>query len=356
MIKKLLYGLLFILLGIVGYVTMAPIDIEPAAYTVPPNPGLKGQFSKNDQLTKTQLILKKLGNGPEDIAIGHDSLFYTGFADGRIVSFDINGNNVKEFCNTGGRPLGMEIDANGQLIVADEIKGLLSINAEGQITVLATEVEGTLIHFADDLDIASDGSIYFTDASQRHRSHDLMQEVWELQPTGRLIKYDPHTNATTIVLDSLRFANGVALGPNEEYVLVNETLGMRIHKVWLKGSHRGKSEIFINELPGYPDNISYNDHGIFWVALNAVRENDDFEKFYSSPFIRRVLIRLGTMEKTNEPTPYGMIIGVNDAGQVTHNLQDSTGVIHHITSVNERDHLLFIGSNIMDQVGIYPLR
>ena len=45
MIKKLLCGLLFILLIVVGYLTMAPIDIEPAAYTVPPNPGLKGQFS-----------------------------------------------------------------------------------------------------------------------------------------------------------------------------------------------------------------------------------------------------------------------------------------------------------------------
>ena len=36
-------------------------------------------------------------------------------------------------------------------------------------------------------------------------------------------------------MSGLFFANGVTLGPNEDYVLVNETGMGRVHRLWLKG-------------------------------------------------------------------------------------------------------------------------
>jgi sugar lactone lactonase YvrE len=44
----------------------------------------------------------------------------------------------------------------------------------------------------------------------------------EAQDEGRLLKHNPATNETTVLLKGLRFANGVALSSDESFVLVNE--------------------------------------------------------------------------------------------------------------------------------------
>ena len=175
-------------------------------------------FEPNEKLATSQLYLEGKGTGPEAVVVGGDSLLYTGFENGNIIQFSPDGTNAKVFTNTGGRPLGMKLAANKNLIVADGILGLLSVDTLGKVTVLTNEVNGTKIFFADDLDIASNGMIYFSDATQRN--HDVMKEVWELQPTGRLLSYNPATKETKVEMEGLRFANGVAIGPNEDYLLV----------------------------------------------------------------------------------------------------------------------------------------
>lgn len=345
---------LFIILSIL-YFTLWPIDLEPIAYNAPPNPGLKGVFSKNNELTKAEKKLEGIGIGPEDIAMSRDSMLYTGYEDGRIIQFSLEGEKVGDFTNTGGRPLGMKFDKAGNLIVADAEKGLLSIDSTGRVTVLTNEVNGTKIFYADDLDIASDGTIYFTDATQRNK--DIIHEGLEMQPTGRLLSYHPETQETKLVFDKLIFANGVTFGPNEDYLLVNETFGFAIHKYWLKGAKAGQKEIFTNALPGFPDNINYNGNGIFWLAIPNVRPMKEFEYLYDKPFLRKVLIRLGeSVYRSVEPKPFGMVVGLDLEGNVVHNFQDSTGVFHDITSATEFDGTLWIGSLRMDGVGKMNLK
>ncbi|MFT6809051.1 MAG: hypothetical protein ACJA01_002283 [Saprospiraceae bacterium] len=124
-------------------------------------------------------------------------------------------------------------------------------------------------------------------------------------------------------MEGLRFANGVALGPRDEYLLLTETIGMLIHKVWLKGPKKGTSEIFMNALPGYPDNISYNDNGIFWLAMPNIRVDAEFEDLYTQPFLGKVISRLPrSIRESKEPGPYGIIIGIDTLGQVRYNFQD----------------------------------
>jgi sugar lactone lactonase YvrE len=346
--------LLIILVTVVSYLLFYPVPFEPVSYDPPNNPGLKGSFAKNNKLSTAKNILLDIGVGPEDITFGPDSLLYTGLADGRIVSFTKEGEFVKTLVNTEGRPLGMQFDAANNLIVADEFKGLVSISPEGEMTVLADSVDRTKIFFADDLDIGRDGIIWFSDATQRYHADEVLKEAWELQPTGRLLSYNPKTKQTKIELPGLRFANGVALGPNQDYVLVNETMGMRINKLWIKGPKKGNHEIWPIDLPGYPDNISYNGNGIFWVALPTPRILDEFEALFNKPFLRKLVARLPQSFQP-EPVPFGMVIGVDTLGQVVFDLQDSTQNYHSITSVNEYEGHLYLGSNVMGTAAKYKL-
>jgi len=349
--KRLAVIVTIALVGLAAYLFFWPVPIAPIAWTPSPIPGQTGVFAQSAGFHSPQKLIAEAGLGPEDVTRGADGLFYTGLQDGRILRFRAGSDSQPElFVNTGGRPLGMQFDAHGNLIVADAFKGLLSISPDRAITILTDSVAGKRMLFPDDLDIAQDGVIWFTDASQRFDQRHYILDFWEGQPTGRLLSYDPKTKQTKVHVESLRFANGVALGPDDAFVLVNETIAARILRLWLKGPKAGATEVFINGLPAYPDNLSYNGKGIFWVALPAPRI-EALENIAGRPFLRKMLLRLPESLVGVKPATVGWIIGVDADGVIQRNLRDETGVYANITSVNQfGDHLL-LGSIMMNSVG-----
>lgn len=351
MMKRLAIVVAIALVGMGAYLLFWPVPIAPIAWTPSPNPGQTGAFAKNDGFRSLRILISEAGLGPEDVTRGADGFYYTGLQDGRILRFRAESDGKTElFVNTGGRPLGMQFDAQGNLIVADAFKGLISISPDRHITILTDSVAGERMLFPDDLDIARDGVIWFTDASQRFDQHHWILDFWEGQPTGRLLSYDPKTKQTTVRMDGIRFANGVALGPDDAFVLVNETIAARILRLWLKGPNAGRTDVFINGLPAYPDNLSYNGQGIFWVALPAPRI-ELLDDIAGRPFLRKILLRMPESLVGVEPATIGWIIGVDAGGNVRHNLRDETGEYANITSVNQFDGRLLLGSIMMKSVG-----
>ncbi|MCO5605234.1 hypothetical protein L7F22_059414 [Adiantum nelumboides] len=91
--------------------------------------------------------------------------------------------------------------------------------------------------------------------------------VLEGRPNGRLLKLDPSTGATSVFATGLYFPNGVAVSKDNSFLVVSETSKVRCQRLWLKGSNKGKLEKFIDNLPGYPENIHKSDRGTFWIGL-----------------------------------------------------------------------------------------
>ena len=339
---KLLLAVMLFAVGLIfalwfkGNKLVNPVKWEPA-----PNPGLTGLYAPNSALDNLNINSLSSGLGAEDIAYDREHYFYTGLEDGRIIKFTQD-NNFTEFVNTQGRPLGMQFDASKNLIVADAVKGLLSISPSGDITVLTDSVNGKKMKFVDDLDIAKDGTIWFSDASQRFGFNETMRDFIEVSMTGRLLSYSPRTQKTQVEIDGLFFANGVALGPSDGFVLVNETGTGRIHRKWLKGSKKGKTDYFVNALPGNPDNISFNGVDTFWVAIAAKRD-PKLDGMAKKPFLRTILAGLPlSMFKTAEPQAF--IIGLDISGKVKYNLQTQKNDYSSITSVNQYGNKLYVGS------------
>ncbi len=349
--KRLLATGLLLIAVLAAYLCFWPVPIDPVAYQPSKNPGMIGPFAQNEDLASVEHLGPDVGLGPEDVTMGPDGLFYTGLEDGRILRFRADGSRLETFVATGGRPLGMQFDARGNLVVADAFEGLLSVAPDGAITVLADRVDGKKMLLVDDLDIAADGTIWFSDASQRFDVHDFFLDFLELRPTGRLLSFEPSTGETQVRLENLMFANGVALGPDDGYVLVNETIAARTVRLWLKGAKAGQSDVFLEGLPGYPDNLSYNGHGIFWMALPLPRD-DELEGLFPRPFVRKLLMRLPEALFGRPPDRlYGWVIGVNPQGEIVHNLHDPSGGYGAITSVNEIEGDLYLGSIAMSSVG-----
>ena len=121
----------------------------------------------NERLKGIETLLIAGNHGPEDIALDAQGRIYAATHEGRIVRLNADGTNPENWVDTGGRPLGIDFDGKGNLIVADALRGLLSITPDGTISELATTADGVPIRFADDVDVAADGKIYFSDASTK---------------------------------------------------------------------------------------------------------------------------------------------------------------------------------------------
>ncbi|PJZ44584.1 SMP-30/gluconolactonase/LRE family protein [Leptospira brenneri] len=327
-------------------------SFDPVAYEPPTKPESVGVYTPNTELQKSILLAIGKVKGLESLEVDTDGNIYGGDKDGRIIRITLKG-EIKPIAKTGGRPLGIQFDKLGNLIIADAYRGLLSLDKEGKITVLVSEYKGKPFKFTDDVDIASDGKIYFSDASV-YEQKEYLYDLLEARPYGRVFVYDPKTKETELLADGLYFANGIALSKNEDYLLVNETYRYRITKLWLKGPKKGSKETVIENLPGFPDNITRNESGDFWVALFTVR-NDRMDNMHPSPVVKRMISFLPKF-LWPKPEPYGYALKMDGNGKVLMTLQDPGGEhLKEVTSVLEKKRQLYIGSLYNDRVGIYVL-
>lgn len=339
------FGYLFIFLFLLvwSYLLFFPVPVSPATWEAPEAPDLAGPYAVNEQLKNVERLFEGQCPQCEDVAIDRKGNLYGGAADGRILRFagpDATAGEV--FARTGGRPLGLDFDRLGNLVVADAYKGLLSIDPAGRVDTLSTAFGGLAFRFTDDLEVDTNGIIYFSDASWKFTLEEYKYDIVEHRPHGRLLAYDPTTRKTELLLDSLYFANGVAVSHDQSFVLVNETSAYRVRRYWLRGPKAGQSDILIDNLPGFPDGISQGSDGIFWLTLVSPR-NSGLDDLMGMPRLRKVLIRL---PKFLQPVAehYGFILGVNAAGEIVYNYQDPKGTFAQITSVQEANGWLYLGS------------
>ena len=359
--KSILRLLAVLLLIVLLYLLLWPVPISPVAWNPPTAPALTGPYQANNALAKTERL--SLGNdgahagagfAPEDVALDAEGRIYAGLDDGRIMRLQTDGTRPELFANTGGRPLGLVFHRDGNLIVADAYKGLLSIAPDGSMAVLTTASEGLALVCTNDLDVAADGTIYFTDASSKFPISNFTADLLEHRGNGRFLAYDPKTKTTRTLVRDLSFANGVAVSPDQSFALVNETGAYRIHRVWLNGPRQGQTEIFIDNLPGFPDGISSNGKDKFWLALVTPR-NALLDKLLPHPFARKIIARL---PKFLQPAPerYSFVLGLDLNGGVVDNLQDGSATCYaEIANVVERDGSLYFGSIGESAVGRYRL-
>lgn len=357
--KKLLLPLALFLVGYPLWLLFSPSTVNPAVWTPPPAPKLEGAYAPNRVLKDVQHLAVGVGEGPEGVAVDAVGRVYAGYLDGRVIQLAANGASYVELANTQGRPLGIGFSPSGGLVVADAFKGLLHVGLGGAADVLSTASEGLPFAFADDVDNAKlSKTVYFSDASSKFGLPNYLRDLFEHRGNGRLLAYDTQTHETKTLLDGLYFANGVAVGPDDAYVLVNETGAYRITRYWLKGEKAGTHEVFVDNLPGFPDNLSFNGRDRFWVALPSLRD-PMLDALADKPLLRKLLARLpGPIQnllQAGKPK-HSFVLGFDLDGKLVANLQDEGAEAYApITSVEERGPWLYFGSLSAPSIARLPL-
>jgi sugar lactone lactonase YvrE len=348
-----IFGVLLLLTA--AYLLLWPTAIDPQPWAPPPAPSFTGPYAPNTALDVVHRLEPPIARGPEAVTFDVAGRIYSGLEDGAIVRWEPDGTKPQVYARTGGRPLGLKFDHNGNLVVADAKRGLLSVAPDGAVSVLATGHGGVPFRFCDDLDIGADGTIYFSDAT--HKFTDFNVDILEHGGNGRLLAYDPATGRTRLLLDGLYFANGVALSPDQAFVLVDETSAFRVRRYWLSGPRAGQNDIFVDNLPGFPDNITARPNGGFWIALPVTR-SAQYDWLLPRPWARKMISRL----PLKAPLPlFAFVIGVNPEGKVDRSLQATAPPrgrppYAFITSAIERDGFIYLGSVQADTVGRVELK
>lgn len=355
MMKKVLVRVLgVILLLVIGVLLFWPVSIVPDSFQTKASPIGQPPFEHNNALAAARIIPVD-GVGPEAIIVGPDGRLYSGLADGKIIAINPETGEIEELVNTQGRPLGMVFDAYGNLIICDVVKGLLKLTPENDLIVLVDSYQGKKMVLVDDLDIAADGTIWFSDAIIGRSIAEGVTSLIENKPSGRLFKYDPRTGELELILDELAFANGVAMSADGSFVLVNETHRYRIRRVWVTGDKAGSSDLFAENLPGFPDNVTRSADGTFWVALIAPRL-ELFDNLSDKPFLRKVMYRMIKFLPDPAPSKHSWAVQYDAQGNVLQSLDAKDDAdVYMVTNVKEQDGKLYISSLEASSIGILEL-
>ena len=354
------------LAGVAAYLCFWPVPAEPVSWPAPTPPGFTGAYAPNTRLDGLRTI--DIGNevGPEHIAIGPDGKLYAAMESGNLLRMDPDGAGRAVFANTGGRVLGFDFDADGRMIAADPMKGLLAVATDGRVSVLVDRVSaGDPVRYANSIVAAPDGTIYFTDASTRFAPVEWggtypasVLDILEQSASGRVLAYEPATRTTRVVARGFSFANGIGLSADGRALFVTETGRYRIWKIDSGARDldvQGGSPLarpLIDNLPGYPDNLMRGRDGRIWVGLFRPR-NPAADSLAQRPFLRKMLLRL---PRSLLPlgTPYGHVFAFDEQGRVTEDLQDPKGAYPETTGATETADRLYIHSLHSRTIGWVP--
>lgn len=209
-----------------------------------------------------------------------------------------SGQRVQVHAETGGAPLGIEFGPDGALYVANAYLGLQRIPAPGELEMLTDSIDGRPLVYANDVALARDGRVFFTESSSKFGAEAYsgtleasIVDILEHAGNGTLAVFDPEQGDSRGLLGGLAFANGIALSADERFLLVAETGSYRILRYWLEGPEAGTTEVVIDNLPGFPDNIDAGMNGRYWIGLVSPR-SALLDRLAGSPWLRKLVFRL----------------------------------------------------------------
>ncbi|XP_069085238.1 adipocyte plasma membrane-associated protein-like isoform X3 [Pleurodeles waltl] len=303
-----------IIIGI--YFLPSPIDPEPFIFERPP-PALVGPLMVNKKLSRGQRLFEGLLRGPESFTADETGNLYTGTVDGKLWRI-----------------------RDGQASFITQMGKNLS----------ECGVDGIPFKFLNGLELSRNGTIYFTDSSSKWGRRHHRYEVIETNHLGRLLEYDPVTRTARTLLDGLYMANGIVISPQEDYILIAETSICRILRYWITGDKAGVKEVFMDNMPGYPDNIRVSTAGTYRVGFATTRFPGFFTPFLDAigpyPAIKRFIAKVIPLSAYGALLrKHGLVLEVSNTGEILESFHDPDGsVTWAISDVYEHNGKLYLGS------------
>ena len=288
-------------------------------------------------------------SGPEDVVVAADGTAYTALRDEKqLLRVPPGAARAETAARIEGRGLGTELLPDGRVLLCNAPLGLQAIDLEtGRTEAVLETLEGRPFGVCNNASVARDGTIFVSESSTANPLDRFRRDIVEDTGTGALWRVPPEgQGAPTALLRGLSFANGVALSPDEDFVLVAETAKCRVHRVWLTGEKAGRREVFA-ETDGFPDNLSVgrapDGRPVYWVALPAPKVAAT-QSIHGLPRpLRAVIARLP--ERLGPKAARTCRVAAYDAGgRLIAQYDGDPDAYHHVTGVRQHGDTVWLAS------------
>jgi ribose transport system permease protein len=348
---------------------ISKVYVSPTYFALPPAPASSGDgagvYAVNNKLRDVTLIGLGRIESPEDVILDRDDNLYAGSRHGDVIRFLApDYERMEVYAHIGGQPLGLAFDREDNLHVCVGGMGLYRVTPDRKVERVTDETnrswtsinDDSRLRLADDLDIADDGRIFFSEATVRYEMHEWPVDGLEARGNGRIVCFDPRDGSTRTVLRGLRFPNGIAIASDGQSILFAETWGCCIKRYWFDGPKAGQVQMVIDNLPGYPDNINLASDGHYWLALVGMRCPAYDLAMRMPGFRRRMATRVPVDEWLFPNINTGCVLKFSEAGEILETLWDLGGENHPmITSMREHRGHLYLGGISNNRIGRYKL-
>ena len=199
------------------------------------------------------------------------TLWCVDLAHGRIFCISPDG-AWRLFHQYDGRPNGLAFAPDGQVVVADARRGILSFDPKtAAMRVLLDEYGGAPLQGPNDLTFAANGDLYFTDPGHSDLRH-LHGRVMRIRAGG----------GVDMLIDGLAYPNGLALTPEQDALYISITRSLQVLRLALLpdvvGEHR--CGVFVQLSGGLagPDGMTMNADGNLFVAHSGLATVWQFDR------------------------------------------------------------------------------
>src|SRR5215467_9103513 len=200
-------------------------------------------------------------------------LLWSDIPNNRIMRWLEDDGHVSVFRANSNYSNGNTRDREGRLITCEhDTRRLTRTEADGTITVLIDSFQGKKLNAPNDVVVASDGAIWFTDPGYgifgNYEGH--LAEA-ELPP--RVYRLDPTSGQATIVADDFDKPNGLAFSADEKKLYIIDSglthggrANMRVFDV--DGDKLANNKVFAeNFAPGFTDGVRTDIDGNVWCSM-----------------------------------------------------------------------------------------
>ena len=198
---------------------------------------------------------------------------------GCITHISADGKTQRIIAKT-GRPNGLAVDKDGVVWVAESMNppSLMKVTMDGEKEIFLKDYNGAPFLFPNDLAFGPDGALYMTDSGVRFtdlvQNGKLRADYMDIKTDGRVYRINVKTKAIEEIDSGLRFANGIAFGPDNN-LYVNEMFTGKVYRYrWMNNKVTPRREFFGNvfdrERPKVfngPDGMKFGADGKLYIAI-----------------------------------------------------------------------------------------
>lgn len=317
-------------------------------------PVMDGNMSPNDALDRCT-ELAEFDAPPDGMALDGDGRLHVSIGD-RVLRRSPAGDwaEVVQLPDAVGA---LAFHPDGRLLACVSGEGLALISDDGVVEWLR-KAGGQSLGCLTAVAVARDGMIYATQGSCDTRPEDWVVDLMQKNASGLLIRVDPAGREAEILARGLAYPAGVAITPDDVQILFSESWTHTLSLCNRDGSDRRK---LVRNFPGYPSRLTPDRMGGYLVCLFAARTHlvelvlSDAEfrtammaeidpAYWIAPSLRATgsymeplqgggIKKLGVVKAWAPPRSYGLVLRLNQDGDVIESLHSRVGgTCHGVTS------------------------